>query len=51
MVKNAFDMSLKGDGSTTPATPPFAGDLENETYLTILNGIRAFNPDAFVPAE
>ena len=54
MVRNAFEMSLKGDGSTTPATPatpPFAGDLENETYLAILNGIRSFNPDLYVPEE
>jgi len=54
MVRNAFEMSLKGDGSTTPATPatpPFAGDMENETYLAILNGLRNFNPDLFVPPE
>ena len=54
LVRNAFEMSLKGDGNTTPATPatpPFAGDMENETYLAILNGIRNFNPDLYVPSE
>ena len=50
LVRNAFEMSLRGEGST-PATPPFAGDMENETYLAILNGIRNFNPDLYVPAE
>lgn len=31
------------------ATPPFAGDLENPLYLSILAGIKSFKPELYVP--
>jgi hypothetical protein len=33
--------------SEEDATVPFAGDLENPTYLTILATIRSFNPENY----
>lgn len=44
-VKNAFESSLSADAPT----PPFSGDMENATYLSILQGLREFNPDLYVP--
>lgn len=32
------------------ATPPFTGDLENPLYVSILAGMKSFQPELYVPA-
>jgi hypothetical protein len=33
------------------ATTPFAGDLEGRLYLSIIQGMRNFKPELYVPKE
>ena len=39
VIFDAFSRALSADA----ATPPFAGNLEDPTYLAILEGMRNFN--------
>ena len=33
------------------ASPPFTGDLENPLYLSIIAGMRSFNPELYPAPE
>ena len=43
-VSNAWNIAL------TQATPPFQGDLENQVYVKITQGMRDFKPEDY-PAQ
>ena len=44
-ISNAWNMAL------TQATAPFTGDLENPTYLKIIQCMRDFKPEMFPAAS
>lgn len=46
-VIDAWSRALGAEAST----PPFAGDLENPLYLSIIAGIKSFKPELYVPPE
>lgn len=58
LKKKVFDQELYNQMITAwvsalsvEATTPFAGDLEGRLYLSIIQGMRNFKPELYVPKE